>query len=148
PVDYSGAREAAFTLGVAFAKERVHIAVFTADPAFIESEVVRGYCTVADAPKKGIKIFYPAAHAATAVFAEQNQEEKADLFDPRADSNVDWEASYYRSLPNADGVVLIGGAASVLTTGYLALAYRLPIIAVAGVGGAGYRIWQATRPGI
>ena len=65
-------------------------------------------------------------------------------FDP--DSAPHWEASYYRSLRDADGVILIGGATSVIVTGYLALGFRIPVLTLATFGGGAQQVWKAILP--
>jgi hypothetical protein len=51
--------------------------------------------------------------------------------------------SFYGSLVQADGVLLVGGGRSSLITGVLALTYRVPVLALQAYGGSGEKIWKA-----
>ncbi|WP_039804862.1 hypothetical protein [Nocardia araoensis] len=55
----------------------------------------------------------------------------------------DWEASYYRSLREADGVVLIGGGRTTLITAMVAMAFDIPLTPVAACGGAARKTWAS-----
>jgi len=57
----------------------------------------------------------------------------------------DWEAPFYRSLAEEEGVnavVLVAGGTSTLVAGQIAVARRLPILAVGEFGGAAGKIWN------
>lgn len=55
--------------------------------------------------------------------------------------------SFYGSLPQADAVVLIGGARSTLVMGALALTYRIPMLALKAYGGSAEKVWKAIKGG-
>lgn len=130
------ARRACEELGRALAEAGWDIVVYSANPMFIEADVVRGY-----APKATTdgSIEVPAPVGGVA-FAEMST--RPGLFDERADPSNDWEVSYYRSLVDCDGVLMIGGKRSTLVTGLIALTMRVPILAVATFGGAARKVWD------
>lgn len=141
-VDIAGARKAARELGIALAKARSRVVVYHCE--FIEADVVAGYTSVPDAREKAILVRYPQGNARAARFPEAQQ--RPDLFDFRADPSPHWEASFYRSLRDADGVILIGGGTSVVVTGHLALGFRIPLLALATFGGGAQNVWNAILP--
>ena len=51
--------------------------------------------------------------------------------------------SYYRSLVEADGVLLVGGGRATFSTGLVALAFHIPALPVATFGGSAAKVWQA-----
>src|SRR5207342_1582998 len=127
-------------LGRELASKGLGIVVYSSDPQFIEADAVRGYVESGDAKPGSIQIRRPreadggefpevAAHSA--------------LFDLRPDSSADWEVSFYRSLFQTDGVLLIGGGRSTLTTGLIALARKIPVVALACFGGNAAKVWEA-----
>jgi hypothetical protein len=71
--------------------------------------------------------------------------EHSEFFDVRADPSADWEVSYYRSLVEVHGVILIGGGRSTLVTGLIALAFHVPIIAIATFGGGAEKVWDTLQ---
>lgn len=87
---------------------------------------------------------YPLTDAAAAQFLEAEQ--RPELFDFKADTSQHWEASFYRSLREADGIILIGGGTSVMVTGHLALGFRIPLLTLATCGGAARAVWEAIIP--
>jgi hypothetical protein len=143
-VDAAGAQAAAEQLGIELARAGCRIMVYSSAPTFIEAYVVRGFVNAKPTTPKVIQVRFPASSAA-ANFPEY--ELHPDLFEFQADPHPEWEASFYRSLREAEGVVLIGGGRSVLITGHLALGYRIPLLALAAFGGAAKRVWQAIVPG-
>jgi hypothetical protein len=144
PVDTNGAVAAAEQIGAELARAGCRIIVYTNEPVFIDVHVVRGFVSAKPDTKKSILVRFPAGSAA-ANFPEY--ETAPDLFEFQADPHPDWEASFYRSLREAEGVVLIGGGQAALITGHLALGYRTPVMALSKFGGSARRVWQAIVPG-
>ncbi|MBP2291873.1 hypothetical protein [Azospirillum rugosum] len=142
PVDCDAARAAAEQLGAELAKAGCRIIVYSSKN-FIERDVVRGFVAEAKEPK-AIQVRCPAGSKADK-FPEC--QDHRDLFDFHADPHREWEISYYRSLREADGVLLIGGGQATLITGHLALAERKPLVALGTFGGAASRVWGAITPG-
>jgi hypothetical protein len=71
------------------------------------------------------------------MFAEEAT--RRELFDSILFPSNDWEAPFYRSLADADGVdavLLMAGARSTLIAGQIALARPLPVLAIDQFGGA------------
>ena len=70
------------------------------------------------------------------------------LFDPGIDPNPRWEASFYQSLPEVKGVLIMGGGSATLIMGLMALASRMPVVSLACFGGSGEEIWAmaANKP--
>jgi hypothetical protein len=120
----SGARSAGRALGKALAEAEHPILVFSSSPDFIESYIVEGYVQSNKAKAKSIIMLYPRRTDPTihGDFAEQKTH--PTLFDPRTDTHSRWEASYYQSLPDVDGVLMIGGGIATLIMGLMALANK------------------------
>jgi hypothetical protein len=102
--------------------------------------VVRGYVAAGVAPPGSVHVRAPV-DVDLSGFAELA--DHRELFDLRVDSDPGWEVSYYRSLAETDGLLLIGGGRSTLVTGLVALTYGLPLVAVATFGGNAGRVWEA-----
>lgn len=143
--DADAVRDVARKLGAELARKECRLVVYSADKQYIEADVVAAF-VMACPPgmEKNIEVHFPVGATAPA-FADC--EGSPSLFSYLADSHPDWEASYYRSLGDVDGIVLLGGGNAVLITGYLALGYRIPLFALAGFGGASQKVWQALAPG-
>jgi hypothetical protein len=142
PVDVEAARAAGEQLGTALAKAGCRIMVYSSK-SFMEAHVVRGFAAAEPKTSKAIQVRFPAGSTA-ANFPEHQA--YPDLFEFQADPHAEWEVSYYRSLREADSVLLIGGGQAILITGHLAIAYRIPLLALGTFGGAAYRVWQAITP--
>jgi hypothetical protein len=138
---------AAEHIGAELARRGCRIVVYSASKSFLEADVVRGYVAALKKNAKGmIEVRYPHTAPGSAEFAEAKNRD--DLFVPKADRNASWEASFYASLPDAAGVLIIGGGSSAHAIGYMSLAQQLPILPLACFGGAAKDIWLAIRPGI
>ena len=138
-VDPPTGRTACEELGAELAKHNCRIVVYSSAAGFVEGDVVRGYVTSGKAQPGSIEIRYPSDTGVT--FPELVTHRS--LFDPRPDSSLEWEVSFYRSLRDTHGVVLIGGGRSTLVTGLIALAYRLPLVSISAFGGSAKRVWKA-----
>jgi hypothetical protein len=127
-------------LGRELASQGCRIIVYSGAESFIEASVVRGYVASGSASPGSIQVRFPQGSVGGR-FAELDQ--RPELFDLRPDASPDWEVSYYRSLVATDGVLLLGGGRSTYITGLIALAFGIPIVAVAGFGGFTERVWRA-----
>jgi hypothetical protein len=58
-----------------------------------------------------------------------------------------WEVSFYRSLSDSDGLILLGGAKSTEIAGQVAIGARIPILALAATGGAASTVWKTIAAG-
>src|SRR5712691_708932 len=127
------ARKTAKEIGAALATAGMGLVVYFSDDASLEPHVVSGY--VAALPPsvgaKSIRVRFPESQKNLVKFAEQAT--RGELFDPLLFPGQDWEAPFYRSLVDADGVdavLLMAGARSTLIAGQIALARPLPVLAV------------------
>jgi len=138
------ASAAAETLGRELAKAGFRILVYSSEPDFLECHVVRGYVASGIALRCSVEVRYPL-HGVKPAFAEQST--NRELFDWRPDHAPDWEMSFYQSLSEVQGVILIGGGPSTLIAGAVARGHQLAIVALPGFGGKAEQVWQNLRPG-
>jgi len=137
------ARKTAQEIGAALATAGMGLVVYFSDDASLEPHVVTGY-VAALAPgvgAKSIRVRFPESQKEKVKFAEQTT--RGDLFDRLLFPGQDWEAPFYRSLVNAEGVdavLLMAGATSTLIAGQIALARPLPVLAVDEFDGAAGKI--------
>jgi hypothetical protein len=126
------------------------ILVFSSSTDFLEAYVVEGYVQSGKAKEKSIIMLYPRNKDPKihGDFAEQSTQPR--LFDPRIDIHPRWEASYYQSLPDVEGLLLLGGGHATLVMGLMALANKTPIVSLATFGGNAEEIWamMADKPWI
>lgn len=133
----AGAR-AASEIGAALAKAGYDLIVYSSAEKFVERDVVGGYLSVEPVragsihvrpPYVGPRIDFPHAP------------EHSDAFVVRHEAGTDWEIAYYRSLREAEGVVLLGGGRTTLITAMVATAFDIPIAPVAAFGGGARKAW-------
>lgn len=139
---------AAEDLGRELARQGRRIVVYSDMPHTLEIDLVRGYASVPNLPQGVIQVLYSKAWYSKTkkgrpTFAEEAGQDR--LFDFRPDFNTDWEFSFYQSLGEVDGLVLLGGGTSSLIAGLVAIGHSKPILACAAFGGAADKIWQALR---
>lgn len=145
PVDIDAARECARQLGTALAKSGHGLIVY--DARFIEADVVAAY--VAAGPKAaedGVPIVVRQPIGGIQAFPEEKTH--PTLFERVADSSGRWEVTFYRSLADADGLALIGGAHSTNVAGQVAIGARVPVLALMRSGGAAEVVWRTIAPGV
>jgi hypothetical protein len=135
--DAPEARAAAELIGLELAKRGYGITVYAGD--YIERDVVRGFVQ-GTKEEKSIHVLFASGQKGPEGFAEYAT--RKAMFDRDEDDSSDWEMSFYGSLADADGIVLIGGGRSSLIVGVLALTYRIPILALKAYGGSGEKIWK------
>ena len=141
---HPNAPEAAEALGSALAKARLRILVYSSGEDFLERHIVKGYVASQAAAKRSVQVRY-ALHGSKPAFPEQQTH--AEVFDWRPDPSPDWEVSFYQSLSDADGILLMGGGDATKIAGVVAMGHGIAILAVAGLDGAGARVWERLRPG-
>ena len=64
------------------------------------------------------------------------------LFNFKPDTSPAWEVSFYASLRQVDGLLMLGGGPSSMTAGVVAMGHGKPICAVASFGGYSKKIWE------
>ncbi len=131
-------------VGRALAKAGFRILVFSSGPDFLEVPVVRGYVDSQMAKPRSIQVRYPL-HGQKPEFSEQKTH--GQVFDWMPDSRQDWEMSFYQSLNEVDGVLLVGGGDSTMIAGLVAMGHRIAILALAALKGKTAKVWEALRPG-
>lgn len=124
-------------LGRELAKAGCRLIVYSAEDHSIEPHVVRGFVTV-QKTRRTIEFRHPRTSGGR--FREQIFPEEP-IWD-RADPDEDWVPSFYRSLKDADGLLLLGGRATVMIAGHVAIAFGLPVAAVAAFDGAAAEVWK------
>lgn len=137
---------AAEELGAELARRGCRIVVYSSSESYLERSVVRGFVGASKKTANGtIQVRYPYSEPGSAQFPEAQS--RPDLFVPTADRNAGWEAAFYASLRDADGMLVIGGGRSAHAIGHMALAFQIPLITLACFGGAAKAVWLAIRPG-
>jgi hypothetical protein len=132
-------------LGKALAEAGFGLIVYFSDENSLEPYVVEGYVAASppNAPARSIRVRYPESQKEVVKFKEQDT--RRPLFDPKLLPLNDWEAPFYRSLVEpggADAVLLMAGKRSVLIAGQIAVARRLPTLAVDEFAGTATIIWR------
>ena len=130
------ANAACVQLGRALAAAGYGIVVYSSDREFIEAAVVDGYL---DAPEKvadgSIHVVYPGEHRSAETNFVQQQSALDSKFRLRRDASRNWDVSFYRSLFEADAVLIVGGGRSSFTSGLVALSAEKAVVPVAAFGG-------------
>jgi hypothetical protein len=132
-------------VGGELAKSGVGLVVYNSEGKSLEPYVVSGYVT-ALAPGAGansIRIRCAQSQRDSVKFAEESTHK--NLFDRKYFPGPDWEAPFYRSLVEADGVdgaILMAGGRSTLVAGQIAIARQLPLLAVEHFGGSAEVLWS------
>lgn len=136
--------------GAALAEAGMGLVVYFSDDNSLEPHVVAGYV---EALPEGdghnrIRVRYAQSQKGKVRFAEQDTHE--DVFDAKLFGSKNWEAPFYRSLVEADGVdavLLMAGNHSTRIAGQIALARPLPVLAVDLYEGAAAEIWSELASG-
>ena len=133
PEEADDGRKTAQEIGAALATAGMGLVVYFSDDASLEPHVVSGY--VKALPQgvgaSSIRVRFAESQKNQVKFAEQAT--RGELFDRNLFPGQDWEAPFYRSLVNAEGVdavLLMAGATSTLIAGQIALARPLPVLAI------------------
>ena len=139
PAKFDDAKRMAKEIGAALAKAGMGLVVYYSNDESLEPHVVSGYVATlpAGTGAGSIRVRFAESQKNTVKFAEQAT--RSDLFDAVVFAGNDWEAPFYRSLVDADGVdavLLMAGARSTLIAGQIALARPLPVLAVDQFDGA------------
>jgi hypothetical protein len=138
------ARNLARSLGEELAKAGMGLVVYFSHEDSLEPHVVAGYVPAVpdETAGKPIRVRYAQSQRGLVTFPEQGT--RGDLFEP-AVTGPDWESPFYRSLVDENGVdavLLMAGYRSTLIAGQIAVARRLPILAIDRFGGSAETIWS------
>lgn len=145
-VNIEETRAIAKALGAELAKRGHGLVVYDAN--FVEADGVAGYISAHPKPDPAdppIVIRQPQ-DGKLVPFKEESTH--PTLFERRADKTGLWEVSFYRSLADSDGVILLGGAYSTSIAGQVAIGARIPILAIERTGGSARTVWKTIAPGI
>ena len=145
PVDVATANDMAVALGAGLAHRGYRIMVYHSGAAFIEAKAVEGFVGANPTLERSIIVRQPLM-GTPALFPEENTHAK--LFSRRVDTSDEWEVSFYRSLIESDGVVLIGGGYSTFTAGQVAIGSRIPVLALEKSGGSARKVWRSLSPDV
>ena len=137
------ARSAGVELGRALAKKGCDIVVYDGHEGFLEVDVVRGYAEVQEAPRDSIQVRYSKEREQPSF---EQEAARAELFWFRPDTSADWKRSFYLSLSEVDGIILLGGGQSTLIAGLVATGNRKAIVTCGYFGGAAHQIWGTLSP--
>jgi len=126
-------------IGRELANNGCRLLTYSSNPKFVEASVVRGYLSVSNA-LRCIQLRAPVEKS-NAHFTDYPGYPNA--FEFRPDTSPDWQVAFYRSLFEADGVLLVGGGRSTFVAGLITLALEIPVVALAVFGGESQRVWDA-----
>ncbi len=133
------AKKTAEEIGAALANAGMGLVVYFSDHESLEPHVVSGYVKALPAGTGvgSIRVRFAESQRNEVKFPEQAT--RNDLFELSLFAGRDWEAPFYRSLVDADGVdavLLMAGGRSTFIAGQIALARPLPVLAVDKFEGA------------
>jgi hypothetical protein len=137
------AREVGKAIGAELAHAGFGLVVYFSNPESLEPHVVSGYVASLEGGEGEVRVRYAESQRGAVYFAEEAT--RPELFQHRLFPGQDWEAPFYRSLAEEEGVdavLLLGGSRATLIAGQIALARRIPILAVDEFGGAAATIWN------
>ena len=129
---------------MALAAEGCRLLVYHGGSQYIEQDVVASFVQTNLPSDRAIQVRQPQK-AAVPAFPEQKT--NLNLFDVRVDSGDDWEVSFYRSLADTDGVLLIGGGYSTLVAKQVPISARIPLVAIAATEAGANKVWKTISPG-
>jgi hypothetical protein len=92
--DAQEAHQIAEKLGAALALAGYGLMVYSAEPEYIERDVVRGFVNSGKANAKSILVLFPSGQRRAAAFPER--EEREEVFDVRQENTAGWEMAFYR----------------------------------------------------
>lgn len=131
--ELADAQATAKEIGAELAKAGMGLVVYFSDPNSLEPYIVSGFvqATPIGTGSGSIRVRFAESQRNIVRFPEQAA--RAELFERVLFPGQDWEAPFYRSLVDADGVdavLLMAGGRSTLIAGQIALARPLPVLAV------------------
>ena len=126
-------------IGRELAKAGFDLVVFSSSENYIERDVVKGYLDVIDVQHPG-EIVVHTPHNREVDFGVPAH--LKHVLKVRKNPASEWEISYYRALLEADSLLLIGGGRSTRIAGVMAMAQRMPVVAVACFGASALTVWK------
>ncbi len=117
--------------------------MFSAEKRFIEHSVVKDFVgALKSATKKdrAQRIEVRAPLAAHTAFDERQS--FPEIFVDRIDPDAGWRRAFVRTLAEADAALCVGGERMTAAIGHTALAFRIPVLALGGFGGAAEQVWR------
>ncbi|MEP6949815.1 MAG: hypothetical protein ABI863_11095 [Ginsengibacter sp.] len=136
------ARKAAEELGAELARQGARLLVYGGP--FLETDVVRGFVAAKPKEDHSILMWFTIGNEPPP-FPEEATNPK--LFDRRSERGVDWEVAFYRSVAQANGIILIGGGNATKISGQVAIGTRMPILALPEFGGGANKVWETLSAG-
>ena len=135
------ATEAGVELGRELARQGCQVVVYASYPYLLEVDVVTGYVEVKKAkPEPGcIQVHYSVKYDQPSF---PDEAANRGMFTFKPDTNPEWEVSFYRSLREVDGLLMLGGGPSSMIAGVVAMGYSKPIVTVATFGGYTAKVWE------
>jgi len=91
-----------------------------------------------------VEVRYSASDRRPQFPEQQIKPEPFFLFFP--DRNPSWASSFYRSLSQVDGVILMGGSHTTYVAGTVAISQRKPTAPIFAYGGAAEKLWRELSP--
>lgn len=143
PTKATSAKSAGKAIGAELAKAGFGLVVYFSNDESLEPHVVSGYTAALADGAGAIRVRYAESQRGQVKFNEETA--RPEVFEHRLFPGQDWEAPFYRSLAEEEGVdavLLLGGATSTLIAGQIAVARRLPILAVDAFNGSAAKIWN------
>jgi len=146
PVSIDDSKEMAKNIGEELARRGHGLVVY--DAAFIEADVVSAFVAVTKNvnPSTAPIIIRQPQDSKIVPFKEEHTHPA--LFERRADKTGMWEVSFFRSLADSDGLILVGGSYSTSVAGQVAIGARIPILALERSGGSARTVWKTIAPGV
>jgi hypothetical protein len=137
------AKQTGEALGRELARAGFGLVVYFSNEESLEPHVVSGYVASLKEGQRLIRVRYPSSLRGKIKFKEEAN--RPELFEHMLFPGDDWEAPFYQSLVNEEGldaVLLLAGATSTLIAGQIAVARRLPILAVDEFDGSAAKVWS------
>jgi hypothetical protein len=119
----AAAKASAKEIGAELAKAGFGLVVFFSNQESLEPHVVSGYAAALTDGAGLIRVRYAEPQRGNVKFREETA--RPDLFEHRLFPGEDWEAPFYRTLAEDEGidaVVLLGGGRSTFIAGQIAIA--------------------------
>jgi hypothetical protein len=115
------------------------IMVYDSKPEYAAADVVAGYVQSGAGKEKSIRIRRPVSLVQDPF---PGQTEVSPLFVDDPTPKEEWEIAFVPSLPESDGVLVVGNGQFTLLGGLQAVGGKLPLLVLAGYGGIARDVWE------